>query len=63
MNKLMEKNAVRHAVIWIVLYVLMVNVGEILSEKVGTVSAVTSVFVILFSLLLLNYLKKNHWMK
>jgi len=59
----MEKNAVRHAVIWIVLYVLMVNVGEILSEKVGTVSAVTSVFVILFSLLLLNYLKKNHWMK
>jgi len=63
MNKLMEKNAVRHAVIWIVLYVLMVNVGEVLSEKVGTVSAVTSVFVILFSLLLLNYLKKNHWMK
>lgn len=61
MNKLMERNAVRHAVIWIVLYVLMVNVGEMLSEKTQTVSSVTSVFVILFSLLLLNYLKKNHW--
>lgn len=62
MNKLMEKNAVRHAVIWIVLYVLMVNVGDMISEKVGTISSVTSVFVILFSILLLNYLKKNHWM-
>lgn len=63
MNKLMEKNALRHAVIWIMLYVLMVNVGDIISEKVGTVSSVTSVFVILFSILLLNYLKNNHWIE
>lgn len=53
----------RHAVIWMMLYILMVNVGEMISEKVGTTSAVTSVFVILFSLLLLKYLKNNSWVE
>ena len=61
MEKLMEKNAVRHAVIWIVMYVLLVNVGAMISEKVGALDLVTSEFVILFSFLLLGYLKRNHW--
>jgi len=35
MEKVMEKNAVRHAMIWIVIYVLLVNVGAMISEKLG----------------------------
>ena len=61
MEKQMEKNAVRHAVIWIVVYVLLVNVGAMISEKIGVFDLVTSEFLILFSVLLLGYLKRNHW--
>lgn len=63
MEKIMEKNAVRHAVIWIVIYVLMVNLGEIISERVGILNSATSLILVLFSLLLLKYLKKNNWIE
>lgn len=63
MNKLMEKNAIRHAIIWIAIYVVLVNIGGMISEGVGIVDSVTSVFVILFSFLLLKYLKENQWIE
>ena len=63
MNKLMEKNAIRHAVIWIAIYVVLVNLGGMISEEVGIVDSVTSAFVVLLSLFLLKYLKENHWIE
>lgn len=57
----MEKNAIRHAVIWIAIYVVLVNLGGMISEEVGIADSATSVIVILCSVILLKYLKKNHW--
>lgn len=59
----MEKNAIRHAVIWIAIYVVLVNLGGMISEEVGIVDSVTSAFVVLLSLFLLKYLKENHWIE
>ncbi len=60
MTKLMEKKPILHAIIWIILYVVMVNIGDALSELAGAVNSVTSAILIAFSIVLVFYLKKNN---
>ena len=60
MNKLMEKRPILHAVIWIIIYIAMVNIGDALSELTGVANSVTSAVSIAFSIVLVLYLKKNN---
>lgn len=63
MKSSIEKNAVRHAVTWIVIYVSLVNIGGMISEAVGIKDSATCALLIMLSLLLLNYLSKNNWIE
>ncbi|MGB7605748.1 MAG: CPBP family intramembrane glutamic endopeptidase [Lutisporaceae bacterium] len=60
MNKLREKKPILHAVMWIIFYIVMVNIGDGLSELTGVANLVTSVVLIVFSIILVLYLKKNN---
>lgn len=61
MYKIMEEKPIKHAMIWIGLYVVAVNIGDILSEIVGRHNSVTSFLVIAFCAVLVLYLKKTGW--
>jgi membrane protease YdiL (CAAX protease family) len=61
MNRLMERKPILHAVIWIMMYIAMVNVGDALSEQIGIIHIATSIILILFSVVLMLYMKKNNW--
>lgn len=61
MNRLMERKPILHAVIWIMIYILMVNVGDAVSEQIGIPHIATSIILILFSVGLVLYMKKNNW--
>lgn len=54
----MKNEPILHAVLWIVLYIVLVNVGDRISEITG-VSYMTGVLLILLSAVLLVYLRKN----
>lgn len=60
MNKLMEKKPILHAVIWIIIYIVLVNIGDALSELTGVTNSVTSGVLIAFSIVLVLYLKGNN---
>ncbi|MDF2533822.1 MAG: Abortive infection protein [Clostridia bacterium] len=61
MNKLREKKPILHGVIWIIFYIVMVNIGDGLSELAGVPNLATSAILIIFSITLVLYLKKNNW--
>lgn len=61
MNKLREKKPILHGIIWIIFYIVMVNIGDGLSELAGVSNLVTSGILIAFSIILVLYLKKNNW--
>ncbi len=52
---------VRFAMIWIMAYIVLVNIGDLISEKIGVANAATSVILIAFSFVLLVYVKKQDW--
>lgn len=59
MTKLMEKKPVLHAVLWIMIYIVLVNIGEALSEQMSVAHLATSVLLLAMSVVLVWYLKKN----
>ena len=59
MLKLMEKNPVLHAVVWVVIYVALVNVGDALSDMMKIAWLPTAVLLILLSFVLTGYLKHS----
>ena len=59
MVRLMEKKPVLHAVVWILLYLVLVNIGEALSQSAEAVPLVTGALLLLFSAAMVLYLKKN----
>jgi uncharacterized protein len=61
MKNLQENKPIWHAVIWIIAYIVLVNIGDNLSGMLGMSNPVTVVILIAFSLVLLLYLKKNNW--
>lgn len=60
MNELMEKKPILHAVRWIIIYIVMVNIGDALSELTGVANSVTSAVLIALSIILVLYLRKNN---
>lgn len=58
MRKLMEKRPILHAVLWIILYIVVVNAGDALSEAAGA-PYMTGILLIFLSAALLFYLRKN----
>lgn len=63
MRKLLEKKPILHAVAWILLYILVVNMGDGLSAQTGVSNSMTSLLLVGFSAVLLLYLKNNGWFK
>lgn len=49
--------------IWILAYILLVNVGDLISEMIGIANSATSVILLVFSAVLLLYVNKNQWIK
>jgi membrane protease YdiL (CAAX protease family) len=47
--------------VWIIAYILLVNIGDLISEKIGIANSATSVILIAFSAFLLWYVKRNDW--
>ena len=50
-----------HAMIWVIVYIVLVNIGDELSAMVNSAITVTSLLLIIFSVVLLWYVSKNHW--
>lgn len=60
MKKLMEVKPILHALVWIIIYIVTVNIGDALSEITGTgKNTITAAMLITLSLILVFYLKKN----
>ena len=63
MGKLQDKHPVWHAVAWIGIYIVTVNVGDWLSEIVGIPTSVTSLALVVLSLWLIVHLAKGGWLR
>ena len=59
LKKLYDKSNILFAVLWIVLYCVLMSVGDSVSLLVGTEKSVTLPIGILLSLVLFIFLKKN----
>ena len=59
LKKLYDKSEIGFAVLWIILYCVLMSVGDALSATVGVEKSVTFPIGLLLSLLLLRFLKKN----
>lgn len=58
-----EKQPVWFAVMWIVIYVLAVNVGDALSAVVGVANIVTAPLLIVLSVALFLFVRHNGWLE
>lgn len=63
MKRIQATKPVRHAVIWILVYIVLVNAGDVLSEMIGIPNSATSALLIVLSAALLVYVNKNQWGK
>ncbi len=61
MKKLQESKPILHAIVWILVYILIVNIGDNISGSLGQANIVTVILLMIFSLILLLYLKMNNW--
>ncbi|MDQ0094878.1 CPBP family intramembrane glutamic endopeptidase [Paeniglutamicibacter psychrophenolicus] len=62
MNALNRKSPIWHAVIWIVAYVVLVNLGDWLSELIGGSNLATPLLLVAFSIGLVFYVARNGWL-
>ena len=61
MKTLQATKPIWHAIVWIVIYVVLVNIGDAISESIGVANLATSLLLIALSIGLLVYVVKNHW--
>jgi len=61
MKKIQETKPIWHAMIWIIAYIILVNVGDMISEVIGVANSATSAILIIFSTAVLLYVNKNNW--
>ena len=61
MKRIQETRPVWYALIWILAYIVLVNIGDALSEMIGVSNSATSAILIAFSVILLLYVNKNRW--
>lgn len=62
MGRLQAKYPIWHAVAWIGIYIVAVNIGDLLSEVVGAPNSATSVLLVLLSLWLIVALRRG-WLQ
>lgn len=62
MKRFNEVRPIWHAVVWIVAYVVLVPIGDALSELVGEPNSVTAPLLAVLSLVLLLYVRRNGWL-
>ncbi len=60
MMKLYQKSEISFAVLWIVVYVVLSNIADQLSEAVGVMKSVTAALHVLMSLILFFWIRSNH---
>ena len=58
-KKLYDKNELWFALLWILAYVLLASIGDILSTKIGIAKIFTFPILLILSLLLITFLKRN----
>ena len=63
MMKLREKSEIWFAVIWIIAYVVLLSVSDVVSEEIGLVKSVTLVVVAVMSVIIFAFVKKNNFME
>ena len=63
MSKLLEKKPILHAVLWIIIYIVLVNIGDAFSEQLQIQNSVTSLLLLALSLGLLVYVWRTNRMK
>lgn len=63
MRKLQSRSPVWHAVAWIGIYVLAVNIGDWLSDVIGQPNSATVALLAALSLWLILYLRRNGWLR
>lgn len=61
MKKIQETKPIWHAMILVIAYIVLVNIGDAMSEQFPRTITVTSVILIIFSAVLLYYVYKNQW--
>ena len=59
MKKLYEKSSLAFAIVWIVIYCVLMSVGDSLSDKIGIAKAVTLPIALTMSAVLLIFIKRN----
>ena len=62
MRKFLVQSPVWHAVAWIGIYVVLVGIGDWLSELIGEPNSVTTVLLVALSALLILYLRRDGWL-
>lgn len=60
MNKLYEKSEVTFAIIWIVVYVVLLSAADNISEAIGIYKLITVIVCLIISTILFLWIKKNH---
>lgn len=63
MKKLYEKSEIWFAVIWIIVYVVLLSMADSASESLGVYKSVTALLCVLLSGVLLAWIKKNDFME
>lgn len=63
MRHLREASPIWHAMAWIGIYIVVVNVGDALSSVVGAENAVTAMLLLALSVVAVVYLRTNRWLE
>ncbi len=63
MRKLHEKRPIWHAVAWIGIYVVAVNIGDGLSDMIGEPNSGTTALLAVLSIWLILYLRRDGWLE
>lgn len=61
MKKLRTANPIWHAIAWVAAYILLVGIGDAVSEAMGEPNSATTPLVLILALVLFLYVKRNHW--
>ena len=62
-NKLYKKYEILFSIIWIIIYVVLASIGDNISSQIGIQKIITFPILIILSIILIVFIKKNDLMK
>ena len=62
-KKIYDKSELGFSIIWIIAYVILASLADSLSEEIGISKIITLPVLIILSILLLYFVKKNGYIK